>query len=136
MARVWYQGFSQISLVGQKVPCIPLIDLWENIKVTHGKVYDYLSIDLYYSEDVKLYISMIKYVKNIGCFTWGKRTFFNIYICIPFLSGNRWRQPNNEVSTWSTGQVLPSFKGTTIISFVYIKKRYFCSRYISYHKGE
>ena len=37
----------------------------KNIKVTRGKVHGYLCMDLYYSEDGKVKISMIKYVHNL-----------------------------------------------------------------------
>ena len=42
-----------------------LTEIYGVLKVNFGKVHEYLGIDLYYSEEVILKVSMIKYLNNI-----------------------------------------------------------------------
>ena len=42
-----------------------LTEIYGVLKVNFGKLHEYLGIDLYYSEEVILKVSMIKYLNNM-----------------------------------------------------------------------
>ena len=44
---------------------LPLEDIYDGLTVNCGKVYDYLGMDLNFSEDGSVKVSMIKYLNNV-----------------------------------------------------------------------